>query len=454
MRNVCTCTRTFITSKSRERKGMYPSKSAYNPQAFDSFWKPFIRFFQALCQSHYSTFYFTKHFGRLIYFIAFSVCDILTNLYTIQIVWMMDKKQFKNSCLMYFVSFLSIIMHIIVHSMCHFESIATRKEENEIYRRYREIDEIFALKLGYVQDFSAIRKNCISPVVYYWIFGGAVSFITSLYSIPTDESMLVQIIFTLLHTSNLFINRSRRCQVSIHISFLTHTLIDLKVLLERQHRDDPLKPNSLESIRYLRDIYSSAWLITKLINKCFGWTLVFILIEFTVDLINSSYQFYLNIRIYKSNFQTIRNYCSSIGDKYFIFLKINFNRILFHFRNHSLSGPGHFKLLVLLYARRALRKCGKGNNYFSIQELSIWIYLLEQGKKLQRALHSASFNQDPNYYRHIRLFSLQLRKLPIKMQMKEMFTFNYAILKSVTIKSLNCIYLHLYFTFDRQSFLH
>lgn len=36
-----------------------------------------------------------------------------------------------------------------------------------------------------------------------------------------------------------------------------------------------------------------------------------------------------------------------------------------------------------------------------------------------------------NYQRTKRIFSLQLKKLPIRIQMKEMFTINYALLKSV-----------------------
>lgn len=54
-----------------------------------------------------------------------------------------------------------------------------------------------------------------------------------------------------------------------------------------------------------------------------------------------------------------------------------------------------------------------------------------QGKGVAKALHTPSNYQDRNYQRFIRIFSLQLRKQPIQLTMKEMFTFNYALLKSV-----------------------
>lgn len=54
-----------------------------------------------------------------------------------------------------------------------------------------------------------------------------------------------------------------------------------------------------------------------------------------------------------------------------------------------------------------------------------------QGRGVARALHTPSNYQDQNYQRFIRIYSLQLRKQPIQIKMKEMFTFNYALLKSV-----------------------
>lgn len=50
------------------------------------------------------------------------------------------------------------------------------------------------------------------------------------------------------------------------------------------------------------------------------------------------------------------------------------------------------------------------------------------------ALHTPSNYQDRKYQRFIRIFSLQLRKQRIEITMKEMFTYNYALLKSVGVE--------------------
>lgn len=59
---------------------------------------------------------------------------------------------------------------------------------------------------------------------------------------------------------------------------------------------------------------------------------------------------------------------------------------------------------------------------------------LFQGTAVARSLHTPSNYHDSNYQRYIRIFSLQLRKHPIKITMKQMFTVNHSLLKSVRLK--------------------
>lgn len=50
-----------------------------------------------------------------------------------------------------------------------------------------------------------------------------------------------------------------------------------------------------------------------------------------------------------------------------------------------------------------------------------------------KALHTASDYDDSNYQRFIRIFSLQLKGQPIRITMKQMFTFNHGLLKSTIV---------------------
>lgn len=285
---------------------MYPSKKAYDPRAFNSFWRPFIRVFQALCLSHYSIFRSTEHASHLAYFILFSTFDILSTVWAQQSIQLKDITEYKNSLLMYYVSCTTIFAHIVVYSIAHFESFATRNQENAIYQRLREIDEVFATKLNYVRDFDAIRKRYVWPTVRYWIFVATTSLATALFSIPYEINSIT---FLSIHSVNVILNRVRRCQISLHINALTNILKDLKILLEREQRNYCSKSEkSTENNRHIRHIYSNVWLIVKLMDNCFGWTLIACLIEFSIDLINSSHQAYLNFKLYRSTYHIIRNF--------------------------------------------------------------------------------------------------------------------------------------------------
>lgn len=65
------------------------------------------------------------------------------------------------------------------------------------------------------------------------------------------------------------------------------------------------------------------------------------------------------------------------------------------------------------------------------------VHFLYQGKAVTKALHMPSNYHDTNYQRFVRVFSLQIKEQPIKVTMKQMFTFNHGLLKSVSLTMKN-----------------
>lgn len=88
------------------------------------------------------------------------------------------------------------------------------------------------------------------------------------------------------------------------------------------------------------------------------------------------------------------------------------------------------EFLVFLHDLRTLSKHGELSNGIFVEQIVIDAGFI-QGKSISNALHTPSNYQDRDYQRFIRIFSLQLRKQPIEIKIKEMFTVNYALLKSV-----------------------
>lgn len=285
---------------------MYPAKNAYNQRAFVLFWRPFIRVFQALCVSHYSIFHTNRHTYRLIYFTVFSILNIAIKVYTIKHgphIHIVANNNYKENSLMNYVSFISIAGNFFTHVIAHLEPIFTRKHEVEIYRKLDEINEIFATKLNYVTDFNAIRKKFIRHTVVYFVFASCLAFSYSFYTLPKDGLSMAW--FLVGRIISIAVIRGRRCLIAFHINTLTNILMDLQILLKRQQRkyqpnSKELSSDSCERMQHLRDIYSNVYLIKNLLSSCFGWSFITFLLEFSFELINSSYWAYINLKAYKT----------------------------------------------------------------------------------------------------------------------------------------------------------
>ncbi|XP_055303406.1 uncharacterized protein LOC129569037 isoform X1 [Sitodiplosis mosellana] len=161
--------------------------------------------------------------------------------------------------------------------------------------------------------------------------------------------------------------------------------IQLKQLQENYHRN-PNNKHIKENIIHLRDIYSKVWLIKNRFSSCFGWSFITFAMDYCFDFINSSYWGYVTIKTYKSTLKTIH--------VLYYLISINLN----------------FWYLCMISER--CQNAGKG---------------------VANALHTPSNYQDPQYQRFIRIFSIQLWKQPIQIKIKQMFTINYALLKSAIV---------------------
>lgn len=283
---------------------MYPSPTPYNPRSFKLFWKPFVRGFQILCVSHYSTFHANVHISRVIYFYIFSTLHIALRTYTLcGGLWIDKKKSDKNdSPLMLYVSFMGIFGNYVAEFCAHLEPLTMQKHEKEIYQLLNKIDNIFAVKLNYVTNFDVLRRKYIWHTMMFFIASVVVSFSYALFSLPAGN--FEKFLFLSSRAVTLTVIRARRCLLAFHINTLSNILFDLQILLKRQQQNS--RSNSSDSssngnIRHIRDIYSNVWLIRNRLSSCFGWSFIAFLIEFSLDLINSSYWAYVNIFQLKNN---------------------------------------------------------------------------------------------------------------------------------------------------------
>lgn len=294
---------------------MNPSNNnSHKADGFEYFWKPFVRIFQVLCISHYSIYRpdlkrnSLKSFALLTYFIIFASIHVGIIIQALKRSLRMEldrNGRYSESPLMYYVSWLSIFGDILAHLTSNLEALFKGKQEAKIYQRIKEIDEIFYTKLNHTINYNQLRKKNVQQTFGIFILATVLSISSTLFSLPVDRNYFVRPILVYA----ILVIRGRGCQIALVLHTLCHILTDFEILLKQQQlncsrNSDGL--HSMEKIQYYRKIYSKIWLIKSLMSDCFGWSFITFLVQFTFDLIDSSYWAYINLTLYESNFMTIR----------------------------------------------------------------------------------------------------------------------------------------------------
>lgn len=285
---------------------MFPARQL---QAFSTFLKSFIRVFQLFCVSHYSIFNTKHHFIRLIYFITVATLHIFVMIVELKysrphLMTMFYSENKKN--LMYYVSLVGLLGNFSMQIAGHLEPLFNRKHEEEIYKTFQEIYDIFRKKLNRVMDLTILREKFLKHTVVFFVSEGCLCIGFSFLSIPSDAMDIFMCLFS--RVLSVSIIRARICLIAIHINILTHFLKELQIVLEKQQKsyrsksDDFITAN--ERIQYMQDIYSNIWRSKNMLSSCFGWSFIGFLLNITCELINSCYWTYINIR---RNLMDMRN---------------------------------------------------------------------------------------------------------------------------------------------------
>lgn len=224
---------------------------------------------------------------------------------TLKTIYYLGSEKHKEMPLMSYVSFISIAGDFVEHSCAHIEPLFTGKKEEEMYRRFEEINTIFARKLNHVVDFDGIWKNQ-KYTIGFFIVSGIQAFGLSFFSLPTGGFNIT--IYLICRAAAIIIIRVRRFQSSIIINLMTNTLLDVQILLKQSQENYRQNSNRhiSKNIRYLRDIYSNVWLIRKSLSCCFGYSMLTFLMDYCFDFINSSYWAYITINVIDSRLKLAR----------------------------------------------------------------------------------------------------------------------------------------------------
>lgn len=291
---------------------MFPSTKSYNPNDLIAFWTPFTRVFQWFCVSNFSLFrsdsmknHRIRYLARIIYFVIFSLAHFISiamasNYFSRDL--RISHSKYRESPSMYYVKMAGSIFGPLAHTIIHIEALLNGSNENQLYERFSEIHRIFATKLNYVIDYNklSIRYGAISGIFIVPMIFTGVSFFYIEVEMSSQKSYLRIIMVATL------ITRCREYQITLALTALKDTLVDLEILLQRHQIEHNRTQQHPENIQYFRKIYSNAWLIKNLISDCYGWTMIALLAQVTLDMIQSAYWLFVNLKYFNSRNFTLR----------------------------------------------------------------------------------------------------------------------------------------------------
>lgn len=284
------------------------------------FWKPFIYIFQLLCVSHFSVYRvkcqnnLKQYLLFLMYFLTFSTIHISLLAFDLKKGLHEGHNhphltKHRGSPLMFYVNCLSIFGRFAAHITAHLETLLNGKREVEIHRKLKKINNILKTKLSHQIDFKVKRSKNARRTVSVFVFATLLTIASSLVTVPSSnhDKYFSQAIFIFA----AIIVRSRACHIALFLDFIADILNDLQMLMKQQQTKSRRTSTDRlyfkrHHIRYLREIYSNVWLVKTILSDCFGWSLITLLIEFAIELINSSYWLFINLNSFGSSNLNIR----------------------------------------------------------------------------------------------------------------------------------------------------
>lgn len=286
---------------------------------FESFWKPFVRFFQSFCVSHYLVFRpnirnsYIKSIPFLIYVIVIASIHLII-LFVTSFKIVSEESQnvriYRGSPLMYYVDALSVFGAIVTNLTIHLENIFYGQRENEICEKFQIINDLFKVQLNCKINYELWRLKYFK-VMGFFLFSILIASISSFSTLPSlyDDKFFMTPIMVI----GVIMTRLRWCQIALYLNMLADILNHLTISL-KQHQKQSNKMFEQElshsfvpdDIHYFREIYSHCWSIVAMMSDYFGWSMIAHLAKMTLESINGSFWFYVNQNTFESTQLTFR----------------------------------------------------------------------------------------------------------------------------------------------------
>lgn len=225
---------------------------------------------------------------------------------------------------------------IIAYAAALIQSYFTRMEQALIFEKIKEIDNIFRFNLCMEPQNKTEKRNLIRRLIFTVLTSTLGSTLYAFSCTLTKPNLIIAYIATFTE----YVYELKCLQLEIYLKMIDHRMKLMISYFSQNMKDDKtdvwnqqfssvikVGSSTIERLITLKMIYSKLWRVSVMLNNCFGWSLLIIVVIMFVSLTTNAYWLVLNLISDKSAYMMwygkLINNCCTYFDVFIIWLTSN-----------------------------------------------------------------------------------------------------------------------------------
>lgn len=201
-----------------------------------------------------------------------------------------------NGSMRVFMGYIVFIIRAILPMLIIAEAFLTRLEQAKIFQFLNKIDKMFERNFSKRINYRRLKSKYLISFFVPLLCLAAIRlfFVYHLIIYHTDAKFR----FYWFHqVQSLIVSRVRCLQVAFYVNLIDDRIrwIHLELIQIMGHQTRRNNVSVEHKIVFLRQIYKMIYDVSVLINRSFGWSLLFITISYFVDSVGNCFKYFLVI---------------------------------------------------------------------------------------------------------------------------------------------------------------
>lgn len=198
-----------------------------------------------------------------------------------------------------------IVSMLLTNFVCLVESLILRSNQMQIVTDVERISDIFETQLNVRVDFKRLRRR----LVYKCWATYLISFSITATTIGLSFEEFIGDWLIIFYSFQLIL--MRKIQMTFYVDLMVEMMLHLRLVLVDVGRNEEGK--TLRTLLWIKFIYSRLVKIVALVNRTFGWSMMVIMLQNILDLLNCIYWMLIYIYVVKSKRDLISKLLHGMG---------------------------------------------------------------------------------------------------------------------------------------------